>query len=65
MRVRLEYARTGLEVELPGERVVRQLAYKNAVPLSDPQAVLADVLAHPIGTPPLAELARGARTPAS
>ena len=59
MRVRLEYARTGLEVELPGERVVRQLAYKDAVPLADPQAVLAGVLAHPTGTPPLSELARG------
>ena len=59
MRVRLEYARDGLEVELPDERVVRTLAYKNAPPLVDPQAALADVLAHPTGTPPLAELARG------
>lgn len=59
MRVRLEYARTGLEVELPGERVVRQLAYKDALPLADPDAVLADVLAHPTGAPPLSELARG------
>ena len=30
MRVRLEYGRTGLEVDLPAERVVRTLAYKNA-----------------------------------
>jgi lactate racemase len=59
MRVRLEYARTGLEVELPDERVVRTLAYKDAVPLADPQAALAEVLAHPTGTPPLADLARG------
>jgi nickel-dependent lactate racemase len=59
MRVRLEYARTGLDVDLPGERVVRNLAYKNAPPLADPRAVLADVLEHPTGTPSLAELARG------
>ena len=59
MRVRLEYARTGLEVELPDERVVRRLAYKNAQPLADPAGVLAELLANPIGTPPLAELARG------
>lgn len=59
MRVRLEYARTGLEVELPGERVVRQLAYKDVVPLADPHAVLTGVLTHPTGTPPLSELARG------
>ena len=59
MRVRLEYARTGLDVDLPGERVVRNLAYKNAPPLADPRAVLANVLEHPTGTPALAELARG------
>jgi lactate racemase len=59
MRVRLEYARTGLDVELPSDRVVRRLAYKDAAPLADPQAELARVLAHPNGTPPLAELARG------
>ena len=59
MRVRLEYARTGLDVDLPGERVVRNLAYKNAPPLADPRAVMANVLEHPTGTPALAELARG------
>ncbi len=59
MRVRLEYALTGLDVELPEERVVRNLAYKDAVPLADPHAALAKVLADPTGTPPFAELARG------
>ncbi len=61
MRVRLEYGRTGLQVELPDERVVRTLAYKNAAPIADPAAALEQVLAHPEGTPPLAELARGRR----
>ena len=45
MRVRLEYARTGLEVELPADRVVRKLAYKDVEPLADPQAAMAEVLA--------------------
>ena len=36
MRVKLEYGKQGLEVELPTERVVRTLAYKDAAPLSDP-----------------------------
>lgn len=62
MRVKLEYGRTGLEVELPDDRVVRTLAYKAAVPLADPEAALASVLARPNGAPPLAELARGKRT---
>jgi len=61
MRVRLEYGRTGLEVELPAERVVRTLSYKDATPLADPEAALRAVLAQPNGTPPLAELARGRR----
>ncbi|MEX2114154.1 MAG: nickel-dependent lactate racemase [Pirellulales bacterium] len=59
MRVRLEYAHTGLEVELPGERVVRTLAYKDAAPLADPMAALDAVLTQPNGAPPLAQLARG------
>ncbi len=58
MRVRLEYARTGLEVELPDKHVVRTLAYKDAAPLVDPAAALKAVLAQPTGTPPLATLAR-------
>ncbi len=59
MRVKLEYGKVGLEVELPTERVVRTLAYKDAVPLPDPVAELERVLAAPLGTAPLAELARG------
>ena len=59
MKVRLEYGRTGLDVDLPDKPVVRKLAYKNATPISDPNAAVRHVIAHPIGTPPLADLARG------
>ena len=62
MRVRLEYGRTGLEVELPENRVTRTLAYKQAVPLADPQAELAHCLAAPNGAPPLQELAQGRKS---
>ncbi len=58
MRVRLEYDRTGLEVELPDDRVVRRLAYKNAAPLSDPRDAIRRALESPTGSPPLAELAQ-------
>lgn len=61
MRVRLEYGRTGLWVELPDEKVVRKLAYKEAVPLADPAGELRRVLASPTGTPSLAQLAAGRR----
>ena len=59
MRVRLEYGRTGLDVQLPDELSIRQLSYKDAPPLEDPAATVQDCLAHPIGSPPLLELARG------
>jgi nickel-dependent lactate racemase len=61
MRFRLEYGRTGLEVELPEERIVRTLAYKQAAPLLDPAAEVARVMEQPTGSPPLAHLARGRR----
>lgn len=62
MRVRLEYGRTGLDVELPAERVVGKLAYQTAPPLPQPDLMLRELLARPTGTPPLAELARGRRS---
>jgi nickel-dependent lactate racemase len=62
MRVKLEYGRTGLYAELPDDRIVRTLQYKDAPPLPDPVAALQAVLAKPLGTPSLAELATGKRT---
>lgn len=62
MLVRLAYGRTGLDVELPDDRVVRTLAYQDAPPLADPDADLRRQLAAPIGAPPLAVLAAGKRT---
>ena len=59
MRVTLDYGRTGLEVELPDDRVVGPLAIRPAPPLPNPAEAIASALAHPIGTRPLAELARG------
>jgi len=59
MRVRFDYGRTGLEAELPAERVVGPLAIRPAPPLANPEAAIAQVLEHPTGTPPLAQLARG------
>jgi len=61
MRVRLEYGRDGLDVELPDDRVVRTLTYKNATPLADPVDDLERLLVSPIGAIPLSELARDRR----
>ncbi len=59
MRVRLEYGRSGLEVALPDQNVVKCLGYRAAAPLASPEHVVRERLARPLGTPPLADLARG------
>jgi nickel-dependent lactate racemase len=61
MRITLDYGRTGLEVELPDDRVVGPLAMRPAAPLPDPVGAVAEALARPVGCAPLAEVARGRR----
>jgi nickel-dependent lactate racemase len=61
VKVVLDYGRTGLEVTLPAERVVGPLAIQPAAPLPDPEGAIARALRQPIGSPPLAEVARGRR----
>jgi lactate racemase len=61
MQVHLEYGRTGLNVELPDRNVVACLQYQPAEPLADAHGAVLKSLKQPIGTPPLAELARGRR----
>src|SRR5262245_10086185 len=59
MRVTLDYGRTGLQVELPEDRVIGPLAIRPAAPLSDPEGAIAAALKQPMGSRPLSELARG------
>jgi lactate racemase len=61
MRVRLEYGRTGLEVELPDRNVVGCLQYRPVAPLADPAAAIRELLRRPMGSPALEDLARGRR----
>lgn len=58
MRVTLDYGRTGLAVNLP-DSTIGPLAIRDAAPLSDPGAALRESLARPIGSRPLADLAKG------
>ena len=59
MRVRLEYGRTGLEVELPDRHLAKCLGYQPVPPIQNAAAAVRRALAEPCGTRPLAELARG------
>ncbi|MEX2288355.1 MAG: nickel-dependent lactate racemase [Planctomycetaceae bacterium] len=62
MKITLDYGKTGLDVEIPEANLVGPLAIKPVLPLADPQASLDELLAAPIGTPPLAELASGRKS---
>jgi nickel-dependent lactate racemase len=63
MKITLDYGKTGLEVNLPEDRLLAPpLTIRPADPLPDPAAKLADALTNPIGTRPLAELARGKKS---
>ena len=59
MRIRLDYGRTGLDVDLPDDRVVGPLAIRPAAPLGRPRRRRGRGPAPPIGARPLAEIARG------
>jgi len=61
VQVHLDYGRTGLSVELPDANVVKVLRYRPAEPLADATSAVVERLAHPTGTPPLEQLARGRR----
>jgi nickel-dependent lactate racemase len=59
LKLTLDYGRTGLNVELPSERVVGPLTIVDVPPLEDPEEAVALALDEPIKSAPLRELARG------
>ncbi|MDX1931239.1 MAG: nickel-dependent lactate racemase [Capsulimonadales bacterium] len=58
MRVTLDYGRDGLPVDLPDRNVVGVLTQTPAPRLADPDDAIRSALRAPIGTRPLAEIAR-------
>ena len=60
--VELAYGRGRLIVALPPDCEPTVIRQQPLPPLADPAAALADALAHPVGSAPLAELARGRRS---
>jgi nickel-dependent lactate racemase len=64
MLVNLAFGKTGLAADLPPGFHYRVLEARSAQPLADWQRHLDSALDAPLGSPPLAELARGKRTAA-
>ncbi|MBN1868070.1 nickel-dependent lactate racemase [Candidatus Sumerlaeota bacterium] len=59
--VRLAYGRRGIEVAIPAGHRIHVLDYGEVEPLTDPTAATAHALEHPIGSPPLREIAQRRR----
>ena len=64
MRVDFAFGKTGLPVDLPSGFDYRLLEARGAKPLDDSDAALEQAIDHPIGCPPLSQLARGKRSAA-
>jgi len=62
MKVRLDHGRRGLDVTLPPDLQPLVLKRPGAPALGDESGAVEQACARPVGTPPLAELARGRRT---
>ncbi|HEX3149388.1 MAG TPA: nickel-dependent lactate racemase [Gemmataceae bacterium] len=62
MQITLDYGRTGLPITLPDDRTIGPLAIREAAPLADPANAIEEAVRNPIGTRPLAELARGKKS---
>ncbi|MBY0325527.1 MAG: nickel-dependent lactate racemase [Planctomycetota bacterium] len=62
MRIKMDYGKTGLMVDLPNDKVIGPLEIKNATPLANQSQAISDALSHPIGSKPLAEIAKGKKT---
>ncbi len=59
MNVRLAYGGEGLSVELPEQNVAHVLDMPVLPPVGNPEAAMVLALQHPIGTPPLTQIAEG------
>ncbi len=64
MQTRFAFGRDGLTLDLPDGPRYELIEGRTAAPLTDPTAAIEQALDAPIGTAPLAELARGERTAA-
>jgi len=57
MKVTLAYGKSGLDVKLPDENIVKILKMKSSKPIENPLDVLPEMLENPISTSPLSQLA--------
>ncbi len=62
MRIQIAYGKTGLEIVVPDNNLVKVLSMAPAAPLPHPEVSMAESLDDPIGSAPLKKLASGAQS---
>jgi len=62
MRIKLDYGKQGLWIDVSDRNLVKVLKMKPTQPVPDPEAGVARALECPIGSPPLAQLAQGKKS---
>lgn len=61
MKIKLDYHKNGLEVDIPDDNLTSVLTMQSITPLENPVAATWEALRSPVASQPLAELARGRR----
>jgi len=62
MLVGMKYGKGELQVDIPDSNLVSVLSLRPAIPVKSPQSAVFQALHEPIGSPPLAQLARGKKS---
>jgi len=62
MLVGMKYGKGEVQVDIPDSNLVSVLALRPAIPIESPQEAVFQALHKPIGSPPLAQLARGKKS---
>ena len=62
MKIKMDYGKEGVWVDVPDQNLVKVLSMKKTKPIQNPERGVARALEMPIGSAPLAELVRGKKT---
>jgi len=62
MKIKLDYGKEGLWVEVPGENLTKILSMKKTASIKNPMEKVQQSLDSPIASPSLAQLAKGKKT---